>query len=505
MAYVPRDDEEQQQQEGGSQPGFLGGGRQSSGPSRSSFVNVTDYLTKNPNEGENLVNRVVGNLESEKAGVQSDITKAGEQFGQRVNSGKMDLDENFLKSALERPEEFVQSDDNVARFEAMKNAAYKGPQSFEETDLFAPVQSKVQALKTKGESIGTEAGRNAVLSPLSERPTAGKTALNQMILQGTPDAAGKLSAAAGTFPAVEEQWNQVRQGAAPKVAGAKAATEATKKTTNERLTASTDKFKGDLQGKVNSATNERNAFNTDYEAILASLSDKGGLDLRPEQLEKLGLKDAYPYLSKLQSFNDSRGLAYYNQKVPLSGYVVGGNAATNTPEAGSVASAQDYAREAALQKLSGMDLGLPDQMTGSPYQMNGQMPNVDYMGAFRSAGERLKGLDASWRPSAAGYSVDDVAQLQAIQSRRGISSGTPNDSYYNDPQAGAAPLPDISVAPPPAGWNPAQPAPYPQPTSAAPSNLVNPRWNPYSGQWEGAQLQPGNPPPAGGGGGRATF
>ncbi len=488
MAYVPNEEEEKQEANGGSQPGLLGGGRQSGGPSRSSFVNVSEYLDKNPNEGENLVGRVVGNLEQERNDTQSAVNSANTEFGNRVNSSSVNPDQDFLNSAFSKPEEFVQNNDNVARFEAMKNAAYNGPMSFEETDLFAPVQSKVDALKTKGSSLGTEAGRNAVLSPLSAKPTAGKTALNQLILQGTPDAAKKLETAAGTFPAVEEQWNQVRQQGGQQAQTAKTSTEAARAATNTGLKNTTDTFKSGLNTKLTQATTDRDAFNSQYQALMSALMDQGGMNLRPEQLEKLGIKDAYPYLSKLNDFNQPRGLGYYNSATPLSSYVQPGQANSALPTLEGVADQGDYAREAALQQLSGSDLGLPDQM-GERYAANGKMPAVDYMSAFNTAGSKLQDLDKSWTPKVAGYGPDDLSQLYAIQGRQ----STPN--YYSSPDVTATPTKDFGIAPAPTGWDPNTPPPYPVPTTQPAPNLINPQWNPYTGQWGGAQLQPNNPPP----------
>lgn len=489
MAYVPNQEEEENQASGGAgQPGMLGGSRPSGGPSRSSFVNVTEYLNKNPNEGENLVSRVVGNLEQERNETQTAINSADEQYGQRVQSSSVQPDNDFLSSAFSKPEEFVKDSSNVAKFQAMKNAAYNGPMSLEETDLFAPVQSKVDALKTKGSSLGTEAGRNAVLSPLSARPSAGKTSLNQLILQGTPDAAQKLQTAAGTFPAVEEQWNQVRQQSGQKAQTAKTNTDAARTAATTGLKNTTDTFKTGLTGKLNQATTERDAFNSEYQALMSALMDQGGMNLRPEQLSKLGMADAYPYLSKLNDFNQAQGLNYYNSTTPLSSFVTPGKANSALPTLEGVASPEDYAREAALQQLSGADLGLPDQMAAR-YTPDGKLPTVDYMSAFKTAGERLKSLDSSWTPKVAGYGPDDMSMLYAIQGRQSVPD------YYTSPDANATPTKDFGVAPPPNGWDPNTPPPYPVPTSQPASNLINPQWNPYTGQWEGVKLQPNTPPP----------
>lgn len=519
MPYVPQDEDKEKEQtaEGGQPPAEIGQGPTSATPTKSGFVNVDEYLSKNPNEGENLTNRVISNLESQKGEAQSAVTDAGNQFGSLVDSGSVKNDADFLGRAFSSPETFVGNNDDVARFMAMRDAAYSGPKSLQETDLFAPAQSKVDKLKVTGESIGTEAGRNALLNPLSPKPTAGKTALNQLIMQGTPNAAKRLEDTGKSFPAVEQQWQGIIAQGNQRATAGQQETEATKTATRAGLQSSQDAFKAALQDKVGKATSERDAFNTQYNTLRKSLADEKGLSLRPEDIKALGLSDdAYQYLAKLNQMNMQMG--DFGTPVSTGNYILGGRAASNIPTAPTVAGSEDYAREAALQRLSGMDLGLPD-LQEPGYRMDGKLPGFDLTGAFKAGGDTLQAADRAdltahdvnmdrsiaegtlygWVPRD-GYdpSQDLFKSAEAVKRLH-------DPSYYTTPSTNAAPLPDIPMAPPPAGWDPNQPAPYPRPTSEQPSNLINAQWNPYTGQWEGVQLQPINPPPSGGGGGFHTF
>lgn len=511
MAYVPmsQDDEERRRAEsGGGALGSFGSSQGAAAPTAPKFVNVADYLSKNPEGSAKIGEAAAGKLVEQRDAASGAVTESGNKFSTDVSAGTTNLDQGLLDSALATPETFVQDPNNTAKFLAMRDAAYKGPNSLQGTDYFAPTQSKVSGLGTTRDSIGTEAGRDALIGSLSTNPTRGKTSLNQLLLQGNDAAAGKIQETAGTFKGVEDQWAKLLAEAPASADAARAATDATRTTTQGRLGETTTAFKGGLSNKLASAENERNAFNLNYGNIDNKLNGQhSGSDLTQRELDDLGISDAFPYLSKLNDFNSPGALPYYGKSKPLSNYVYGGSANTNTPTTGSVASNEDYAREAALQQLSGNDLGLADEREAE-YAANGRLPTVDYRGAFGDAGSTLQSSDEGWRPI--GDPTVDTNMLYNIQARRGINSGdptggTPSNAYYTDPAVGATPGAGYTMAPPPEGWDTNTPPPYGAPTSNPPPGLINPRWNPYTGQWEGARNQPVNPPPPPPGGGRRFY
>ena len=510
MAYVPlnQDDEEERRTSAGAPPGAFGDTTPTSNTTKTDFVNVSDYMTKNPGASAALGDLASGKLEQQKTEAQGAVDSAQSGFGQQVQSGTTNLDQGLLDNAFSAPDTFVQDSDNLGKFMAMRDATYKGPNSLQQSDVFAPTQSKVSGLMASGEGLGTEAGRTKLVEGLSTNPNKGKSALNQLLLQGNPDAAQKISNTAAGFKSVDDQWNQFVQSSPNQVTAAQNATNATRDATRAGLEQATNSFKSGLNDQLASKTNERNAFNLDYTNINNALSS-GGTGLSQAQLDKLGISDAYPYITKLQAFNDPRALGYYNNPVNLSNYTWGGSANTNTPTLGGVASQQDYAREAALQQMSGMDLGLPDQQE-TPYTANGKLPTVDYMGAFNQGGTTLKNFDDNWSPNPLDSGRNDADQLAAIQGRRGISydpttgqtTGTSDDEFYTNPTVGATPYAGVGITPAPEGWDPNTPPPYPQPTTNPPSHLTNPQWNPYTGTWTGVMLQ--GEPTAGSGGTTST-
>lgn len=505
MAYVPsnQDDEEaKRRQAAGTPPGSFGDTTPGSTPTHTNFVNVSDYISKNPDASAHLGDLGAAKLDQQKGEAQSAVNDTQSKFGQDVQAGGQKLDQGFLDSAFASPETFVKDPGNTAKFMSLRDAAYNGPDSLQSTSYYAPTESKISGLKTTAEGLGTEAGRNSLIGDLSSHPTTGKTSLNQLLLQGSPDAAAKIENSAKGFGGVEDAWQNFVNTSPTQVTQAKTDTDAARTATRAGLDTATQNFSQGLNSSVAKATNDRNAFNLNEKNIEDAIAG-GGSGLTAQQLKDLGIGDAYPYISKLNDFNGATGLGYYNSSVPLSSYETNqGVPNSNVPTAASVATPEQYAREAALQQMSGMDQGLPDQQ-GAAYNPNGKLPTLDAKGAFDAAGARLKGLDAAWQPKVAGYGPDDLAMLYAIQGRNPTGG---NGSYYTDPTAGAAPSGGFGIAPPPPGWNASQPIPYPRPTSNPPSNLANPQWNPYTGTWEGQNIgNPGGGSGGTGGGGVHTF
>ncbi len=516
MAFVPQtqDDEEKRRTEaGGGALGSFGSTAGGAAPTQPKFVNVADYLSKNQEGSAQIGQAAADKLSQQRDTAGGLVSGTGNQFNTDVSKGTVNLDQDVLNSGLNDSTNFVKDPNNVAKFTAMRDASYNGPSSIQNESGFAPTDTAVSGLKTTAAGLGTEEGRNALVGSLSDHPTTGKTALNQLLLQGSPDAAKKIQDTAGTFNSVEDQWNQILANAPSAVNAAKTTSDATKAATGTALTGAENKFTSGLNDKLTQATNQRDAFNLDYQNLNNAVNSSTP-NLNQKQLDELGISDAQPYLSKLNEFNQQLDL--YGNPVPLSGYVQNqGQANTNIPTLGGVANPDDYAREAALQQLSGQDLGLAETPEAA-YVSNGRLPSgVDYQGAFGQAGSTLHGDELSFLqnlssnyPQSGGdssgfYSKYYPAVGHVPGSEYGATNGAANGDYYSTPTAGATAPGGYQIAPPPAGIQPGTPPPHPQPTSNPPSNLVpgTEQWNPWTGQWEGTQFQPNTPPPPTGGGG----
>lgn len=487
MAYVPSnpdDDEEQRRASASNAPGSFGDTTPTSTPTKTNFVNVSDYLDKNPNASEHLGDLATSKLTSQRDEARGAVDSAKTGFGQQVQAGSQTLDNDFLSGAFSNPETFVKDPGNMARFQALKDASYKGPSNVQSSDVFAPTQSKVTALKQAGEGLGTEAGRTALVGGLSTNPTHGKSALNQLLLQGNSAAAQKISNTASTFGDVDSQWQQFLQDAPGQVSQAQSNTTAARDATRSGLDQATSQFQNQLQGQLSSATNQRNAFNSDYQGIEQAIAG-GGTGLTQDQLTKLGIADAFPHIQKFSEFN--RGLGYYNSPVQLSQYMSGGQLNTRVPTMQSVATPEQYARESALQQMAGYDLGLPDQQQEAGYNPMGSLPTLNYMDAFNKAGSTLQQADntfmggGNWIKDAqgnytGGYQQGPTAPSADHNQLLEVRGRQTTPGYYTDPSVGAAPMSSGYVDPPQEG------APYPEPTSPNPYGGRG-MWDQQAGRW----------------------
>jgi len=524
MAYVPQqqDDEDKRKLEaGGGALGSFGSTQGAAAPTTPKFVNVADYLSKNQEGSANIANAAAGKLEQQRDEAGGLVSGAGTKFNSDVSAGTTNLDQGTLDSALSSPETFVQDPNNTAKFLAMRDAAYKGPQSLQSTDYFAPADTKVKGLSATATGLGTEEGRNALVQSLSDHPTQGKTSLNQLLLQGNPESAQKIQDTAGTFKSIEDQWAQLLANAPSAVDTAKATTDATRTTTQGRLGDTTGQFKTGLNDKLGAANAERDQWNTNYTNLNNKLNNSAngqGVDLNQLDLDTLGIGDAFPYLTKLNAFNQD--LSKYGGPIPLSTYVGSqGNANTNIPTLGGVASPEDYAREAALQQLSGQDLGLADTPEAQ-YKSNGKLPSgIDYKGAFGQAGTTLSASEADFLKNLATNYPQPGADSSDFYSKYYPATGhqattnpaftpdmsdnpygnidfqqnhgqtyNPENDYYTSVTAGnqngqEAPTPPVYTPP---GTTPTYPTPTsPQPTGQPPDypGMGEWVWDTSTGQW----------------------
>jgi hypothetical protein len=123
------------------------------------------------------------------------------------------------------------------------------------------------------------------------------------------------------------------------------------------------------------------------------------------------------------------------------------------------------------------------------------------MGAFNPGGSSLSSLESDFLKNlAANYPAAGAPSDDFYSKYYPAAEHQKAPDYYSTPATGATPNTGYTLAPAPEGWDPSAPPPYPSPTTQQPPELINARWNPYTGKWEGAQLQPTNPPPSSGGG-----
>ncbi len=369
MAYVPQsqDDEEKRRAEaGGGALGSFGSTQGAAAPTTPKFVNAADYLTKNPEGSAQIGNAVAGNLAKEGEAASSAVDAAGTKFNQDVSAGGTTLDQGLLNSALSNPTSFVQDPNNVAKFAALRDASYKGPSDLQGTDSFSDTSAKVSKLAPLATSIGTEEGRNALVQDLSPHPTQGKTALNQLLLQGNPANAQKISDVAGGFKNTEDRWNELLTNAPTIASQARAATDSARSAVQAGLGAAKDQFGNDINSAVTKANTDRDAYNkysndlggaqvqaNNVRQQLADMqakftSDPGLLGTISNNAGNPGT--ATQWQAQIKSLFDPSSWDSANIDPITSLHA---DPYADVPSAETVATPDQYAKESALEQLSG--------------------------------------------------------------------------------------------------------------------------------------------------------
>lgn len=417
MAYVPstpEDEESKRRAAAGTAPGSFGDTTPTSTPTKTNFVNVSEYLGKNPDASKNLGDMAVGKLEGERDAAKGAVLDTQSKFGQQVEGGSTKLDNDFLSGALSNPTGTTSNPESMAKFMALRDASYKGPQNVETTDLFAPTQSKVTALGQRAQSIGTEAGRNSLVEGLSVNPTKGKTSLNQLVMQGNPEAAERVSNTAGTFKDVDYQWQDFLKAAPGQVSQAKADTSAARDATRSGLQQTMNSFSQQTKDASQQAETARQTKNQGISDTFGKLSSPE--TLLPEEVSRLGVDPSQ--IANYNTVNRAFG-AYTDMGLGTAPVAFGQSASPtydgNTPTAESMARPEDFQRDAALEALSGISFGLNNDQANlaGTYKPGEAGITYPWQQDYSHNVDTLKGMDK------AKYAQDNLAAMgtpeQALQ------------------------------------------------------------------------------------------
>jgi hypothetical protein len=215
--------------------GGLGGGKAPSGPTPTggaaasvastptvantagNFTNLQSYLNENPNEGQNIANKIATSISGQNNQAENAISSGVQQFNTDVNTGTVNLDTNLINSALGDPNQidstsgtapttatteadtasFANNADNVSNFQKQYNGTYTGPTSLQnDATAYNPINQAVTNAQSYAGQVGTAGGREnliANLSPTGTNLTQGDIGLNNFFLQSSPEAMQTLA------------------------------------------------------------------------------------------------------------------------------------------------------------------------------------------------------------------------------------------------------------------------------------------------------------------------
>ena len=349
---------------GGVASSGLSGGGQGSAPA-APFANVKEFLDANQNQAVGLANKLGSSIVDRGEKVRSDIGAQRDAFNQKVNENTVQTNKDILNQAGSDPLTFVKSQGNVNAFTKMRDAAYGGPSNLQDFGAYAPLQSAAQGVIDRGKLVDTDAGRETLLGEISKRPSAGKNALDNLLLSGNKDALGALQSAKNKESDLLSYLDSINAQAGETSNKAKADTEATKNYVQ-------DYFKGS-QGVIPTLQNQVNTRFADTKSQAEnSLNSLNALNGKPTDWGSTGWRTApQGYLDNLGLSRDQlRTLQEREEqlkgfgKSPLdfNQYVT-----KQSPDAAitlnNVASKDELARAQALASLFGEKSFLPEDIS----------------------------------------------------------------------------------------------------------------------------------------------
>lgn len=322
------------------------------------FQNLNAYLNANKNfnaQGGGLAGQVNQNLTSRSNDLQKNFAQAQQDYQTTLNNARQRYDNNFVDNTLKNPTGtpvqtgqntgFVPvagntappaptglSDADVAKFQGMLNAQYTGP-----TSLDPNLDVQASNFSQLAGNTGSEQGRFNLLQNLYNKPTysSGQRTLDNLMLQSNPQ---QIAALQGNKTTVNQLNNNLRQAETQAGIQATDATNeanATRDATRNALTGAVTGFDTNMQNSVQDALNSRDAA---YQKELMGLQNTN-TGISSDDANRFGL---------LGTLGDAKSMPIYN--LDPGKYL---QESTITPTGQTVASADDYNKIAALQKLSG--------------------------------------------------------------------------------------------------------------------------------------------------------
>ncbi len=229
MAYLPNQDQQTQSQGGiptlqGSGGPSVSAGSGRSGPASSPgaapstpWSNISSYLTANAGQAGKVADTLAGNLTNQYNTANQQIGQAAQGYGQQIESNRVPLDQSLAQRAASTPSQLVQNPNDVAAFQKMYNAQYKGPQDFSSSDDYSELVSGVEkaqknaALVNQG-TPGIQTLLQQAESAQGRNPTQGITALDTLLLQEAPENFGKIAEAAKPFSGLSDYLGSTQKG-----------------------------------------------------------------------------------------------------------------------------------------------------------------------------------------------------------------------------------------------------------------------------------------------------
>lgn len=306
---------------------------------------VQDYLGANKDQGNQLGQQFKSKLETKANEDKSAIDTSADAVKNAANAGAVNFDSNVVNTAKSDPTKVANDPAQLQSFLGQWNAAYKGPDTFESTAQYDTAAKAAADAKTKSEQVGDAGGRKQILQDEFQVYGQGNKGLDHTLLQNSDEFAG-IQDLGKNFSMLPDYFASKAGDVNTAAQAAKATTEATKKNAHDLFDGSLTNFQTDLTNRASANQKTAGDAVSQVKAALASGDmSKVGSILEKSNLTNIQKDDIRSYLTTLNSS--------YGQKPDLNNYYTYNPATDINPT--TSATKDDFAKAAALQKLTGVD------------------------------------------------------------------------------------------------------------------------------------------------------
>jgi len=401
--------------------------------------NLQAYLTANQPQAVQMGQNIVSGLTNQAGQVSGDINADQAAIDAQVQAQNTPVNQDLINQAAANPAQFVKDPIEVAQFLGQENAAYTGPSTFESTQDYQTLTNEVTNAQQNAPDINTSAGVNQLVRGQETNPTLGMSNLDQLLLQGTPEAMSPIAAAEAPIANLGTQLSGATTTEDAAIQAAIANDQAAPAAVNSAFLTGPNAvvptwenaLNQEVQGAAGNYANDGSLINA-----LTSAMNNGDLSqLNPAQLSQLGLTPAQ--VSQLMTAKND--LQPIGASAPsLTTAYTAGTINPNAPTSATVATPQDYAMESALQQLLGSSfangpLNASQSNEAGTYNPVGTNPSFNSSGyATDLANTGIPKVTPSW----ANLGSDTLAQkLQFLDVIAGIApTQQPGQYDYQNPQ-----------------------------------------------------------------------
>lgn len=170
----------------------------SAAPTTSKAPPVQDlgaYLRANAPQSVQMGQNIAGKLNQTAQRATGDIDTAANNVNTGIQAATVAPNADLVGRAAKDPTAFVSNPDDVKAFQAQRDAAYTGPNNFQETPDWSGANAEVNSAIQTAPDITSDTGIHQLVRSQEKNPTLGMENLDALLLQQNPDALAPISTA----------------------------------------------------------------------------------------------------------------------------------------------------------------------------------------------------------------------------------------------------------------------------------------------------------------------